>query len=113
MTKSEIREMVTQYRDSIKGKRRNPEDVEEYILAYMKLWNLLLETGLYDWSFEEHFRNEKFTDTIAAVDTLSFEECCTYLSMIPRIHRLHGSWFWICIEDGSIYKLLSRLLEVM
>ena len=118
MTRAEIRERFTQYRDSIKGKKRNPNadwgnGLLEERLAYRELWDMLLETKCYDWSFWEHLTRGVYEKAIAEVDTFSFEECCTYLSVIPRTHRLHGSFFWICIEDGSIYKLLSRAIEVM
>ena len=113
MTRAEIRERFTQYRDSIKDKKRNPEDVVDCRIAYMELWNLLLKTECYDWSFWEHLTRGVYEDAMAEVDTFSFEECCTYLSVIPRTHRLDRGFFWVCIEDGSIYKLLSRAIEVM
>ena len=109
MTKVERRKMLMRYRDSIKGKKFNPEDRD----AYIELYKLLSDTGCLDYDYADHLRKGKFSESISDVENFSFIECCAYLTLIVRGERFESDWFGKCLDDGSIYKLMKRVVEVM
>ena len=118
MTKAEQRKILIQYRDSIKGKKYDPNDMD----ANTELYILLSNAKCLDYDYADHIRKgtsgstrarDIFDNTIGDVDTFTFSECCAYLTMIVRADRFEGGWYERYLNDGSIYKLLNRLLEVM
>lgn len=118
MTKAERRKILMQYRDSIEGKKFDPDDSD----ANTRLYALLSRVGCLDYSYADHIRKGKsestrardvFDSAIDDVETFTFKECCAYLTMIVRADRFEGGWYERYLNDSTIYKLLNRLLEVM
>ena len=120
-TKAERRRMLMQYRDLIEGKKFNPE-ASENTVSNTRLYMLLSQVDCLDYDYADHIRDGKpgsirardmFDDVIDDIGTFTFRECCAYLTLIVRADRLEGGWFEKYLNNGSIYKLVNRLIEVM
>ena len=89
------------------------DDSEEMTDLYIDFYDDLQDSGLMDMEYLDHMGDKSFDEVIPKVGEMSYQDCLTYLTFILRSEHWSEGWFLSCIKDGSIYKLLSRLLEVM
>ena len=86
---------------------------------YVKLYDDLEAAGCCDHNYLKHLDDIEakyslgkeahgFIDAVPHIKDLSFNECCTLLTFLFRAERWAGGWFETYLNDGTIYKLLSR-----
>ena len=83
----------------------------------VKFWSDLLHTmekyEKGDYEYFEHIEGRDFEDDMKNVDSLSLDECFTWLTFIWRADRHSGGqWFDGCFDDGHITALLERICEL-
>ncbi len=104
MTKVEKIKMFMQYRNAVKSnKSTTVEDLQE----------LLEETETLIYDYADYLRVGKFDEVMSNVKKFNFRECCAYLTFIMRFEQIEGDWYEKCVKDGSIVKLLERVIEIM
>lgn len=103
MTKAERRKRFMEYRDAVKSKRTKVRDLQDLLTS--------TETLIYDYA--DYLKSGKFDEVMSGVQRFTYTECCAYLTFILRFELMEGNWYKKCEEDGSITKLLERLLSVM
>ena len=103
MTKAERRKRFMEYREAVMSKGTKAQDLQR----------LLTETGTLIFDYAGYLKPGRFNDVISGVEDFSFRECCAYLTFILRFELMEGNWYKKCEDDGSIYKLVNRTLEVM
>ncbi len=103
MTKAERRKKFMEYREAVRSKGTNVRDLQRLLSS--------TDTLIYDYA--DYLRQGTFEDVMSKVNQFTFTECCAYLTFILRFELMGENWYKKCEDDGSIYKLLNRLLEVM
>ncbi len=114
MTNAEKVKILKQYRNSIRNIKLNPKDRDD-VLRYNELANTLQRVGCIDYDYADHInysKNWDFAKEVSRVKNFTFQQCCAFLTLIWRQERLDGDWFVKYINDGSVSKLLDRLIEV-
>lgn len=117
MTKTEIKKRFTEMRD----KCRNPKVKKEgYFLysegnEYEEMYELLGDTETLDREYLDNMREirKKTGDDISKAEKLTFKECCTALTFVLRSEHWQDGSFAEYLQDGTVYSLLSRAVEVM
>ncbi len=103
MTKAERRKKFMDYRDAVKAKKTKSQDLQR----------LLSETETLIYNYADYLKQGSFEDVLSGVKSFTFRECCAYLTFILRFELMEGNWYKKCETDGSISKLVERLLDVM
>lgn len=115
MTKAEQRKAFMEIRDMCKtpkfeeiGGRLYSKNDES-----SKLHEVLDKTGNLDVDYADHLEGKNGYDMAAKAGRLTFKECCTVLTFLLRAERFTEGAFTEALQDGTVYKLLSRAVEVM
>ena len=103
MTTAERRKKFMEYRDAVKSKNTNVRDLQR----------LLTETKTLEYDYADYLKPGRFDEVMSDAGKFTYRECCAYLTFILRFELMEGNWYKKCETDGSISKLLERLLEVM
>ena len=64
-----------------------------------------------DANYLEHTRNADINEEMKHIDTMSFEDCCTWLTWILRGERFSVGLFGKNISNGNVKALLNRAEE--
>lgn len=115
MTKAEARKRFIALRD----KCQNPEfeTVDGMQISkgreYNELYKLLEDTGNFDVDYADNLKGRDGYEVAADAENLTFNDCCTALTFLLRAERFSEGTFTEALEDGTIYELLTRAVEVM
>ena len=109
MTKAEKRRTLMHYRDMLKGRKAKEDDTE----LYEKFYEDLGKAECLDADYSDNMKKGEFDKAISKVEDFSLQDCIAYLTFVMRAERWSNGWFAKSIDDGSIYNLLKRAVDVM
>ena len=115
MTKVEVRKLFMGLRDMCKNPKF--EVVGDYLYSkgeeYTRIAQALLDSNTLDVDYANHIKGESGYDMARHPEELTFKECCTALTFLLRAERFSPMAFTEALQDGTVYKLLSRMCEVL
>lgn len=115
MTKAEQRKIFMNLRDMCK----NPEfekignEVFSKGNEISRLYEDLEKTSNLDVDYADHIGERNGYELASNPEKLTFKECCTVLTFLLRAEHWSPGAFVEALQDGTVYKLLSRAVEVM
>ena len=115
MTKVEQRKAFMSIRDMCKAPKFETIGGHLYSKSdeYSELYDVLDKTGNLDVDYANHLEGKNGYDMATKAERLTFNECCTVLTFLLRAERFTEGAFAEALQDGTVYKLLSRAVEVM
>ena len=115
MGKAEARKLFMELRDMC----RKPEIQQIGNMTfskgdeYSRIYSGLEKTGNLDIDYADNLKGKDGYELAANPSNLTFKECCTVLTFLLRAERWSDGAFTEALMDGSVYKVLSRAVEVM
>ena len=115
MTKAEMRKLFMELRDMCKNPKFEVVGGHLYSKGdqYSKAYSVLTETGTLDVDYMDHIKGGNGYEMASHPEKLTFEDCCTVLTYILRSEHWSDGAFAEALENGTVYKVLSRAVEVM
>ncbi|MBQ4430642.1 MAG: hypothetical protein II877_03990 [Synergistaceae bacterium] len=115
MTKVEMRKLFMELRDMCK--KPEFETVGDMLFSkgdeYSRIYQGLEKAGNLDVEYADHIGERSGYELASQPEKLTFKECCTVLTFLLRAERFSPMAFTGALQDGTVYKLLSRAVEAM
>ncbi len=115
MTKAEQRKVFMELRDMCKNPKFEQIGGMTFSKGeeYSRIYSGLEKTGNLDVNYADNLKNNDGYELAANPEKLTFKECCTVLTFLLRAEHWSEGAFTEALADGSVYKVLSRLVEAM
>ena len=115
MTKAEMRKLFTELRDMCKSPKF--EKAGRFWGSkgdeYERVARALLDSNTLDVDYASHIKGTDGYTMASHPENLTFEECCTAMTYLVRAQHWDDITFMEALQDGTVYKLLTRMCEVL
>lgn len=114
-TKAEMRKLFIGIRDTCKNPKFEEISGNLYSKGdeYSRIHRVLDETGTLDYDYADNLGNRNGYELARTPENLTFKDCSTALTFLLRAERFSEGAFTEALKDGTVYKLLSRMVETL